>query len=167
MVLSWNIFSGHQKKRKRVGGVNSVLKRQQVNSSFGCASPSSFVSCIGCSARSYTRPFSRHCRKKCSQMTLFEAVMPRTGEVCAFSKGNPDGELQQCSNQIDPIEELQQSSNQITAKPRKRARQFSWQRHRKCRQLNFQEANFLTPCVRIHTDKGSLSGGLQGGSNTS
>ncbi|KAK9282947.1 hypothetical protein L1049_011172 [Liquidambar formosana] len=99
-------------------------------------------------------------------MSLFEAVMPRTGEVSAFSKGNPNGELQQCSNQIDPIEELQQSSNQITAKPRKRAREFSWQRHRKRRQLNFQEANFLTPCTRIHTDKGSLSGGLQGGSNT-
>ncbi|OVA12268.1 Telomere reverse transcriptase [Macleaya cordata] len=62
---------------------------------------------------------------------------------------------------------LQQSSSKARAKPRKRSRQSSWQRHRKRRQVNFAEDNALTSCISTQKYKENFTGKLQENSRTS
>ncbi|KAA8520248.1 hypothetical protein F0562_014504 [Nyssa sinensis] len=96
---------------------------------------------------------SMHCRKMCCQKSLSEEATVTTATGNANNEGDSNGKCQE-------------SSNQITTKSRKRLREFSWQRHRKRKQLNFQETYSPTPCTRNLSNRDSVSGGLKYGFDT-
>ncbi|KAH7862803.1 hypothetical protein Vadar_009797 [Vaccinium darrowii] len=72
-----------------------------------------------------------------------------------------------CNDEGNPNEEHHGSSNQLIVKPRKRQRQFSWQRHRKRRQFDIQETHSLIQCARNASDRDSSYEKPQSGFNTS
>ncbi|KAF5956036.1 hypothetical protein HYC85_008892 [Camellia sinensis] len=97
---------------------------------------------------------TRNCGIKSHQESLSGEATLCTGTDNANTEGNTNGEHQECSNQI-------------TAKSRKRLRQFSWQRHRKRRQLDIQETYSSTQCTRTMSDRERPSERPQSGLNTS
>ncbi|CAL5400262.1 unnamed protein product [Camellia sinensis] len=142
------------KKRKRIDEVDLMSEKEQSNSAFGDIVPSSLVGCFGCNGTSYSTSFSRNCGIKSHQESLSGEATLCTGTDNANTEGNTNGEHQECSNQI-------------TAKSRKRLRQFSWQRHRKRRQLDIQETYSSTQCTKTMSDRERPSERPQSGLNTS
>ncbi|CAL5339266.1 unnamed protein product [Camellia sinensis] len=142
------------KKRKRIDEVDLMSDKEQSNSAFGDIVPSSLVGCFGCNGTSYSTSFSRNCGIKSHQESLSGEATLCTGTDNANTEGNTNGEHQECSNQI-------------TAKSRKRLRQFSWQRHRKRRQLDIQETYSSTQCTKTMSDRERPSERPQSGLNTS
>ncbi|KAL7239924.1 hypothetical protein ACSBR2_005732 [Camellia fascicularis] len=149
-----SLVLGSGKKRKRIDDVDLMSEKEQSNSAFGDIVPSSLVGCFGCNGTSYSTSFSRNCAIKSHQESLSGEATLCTGTDNANNEGNTNGEHQECSNQI-------------TAKSRKRLRQFSWQRHRKRRQLDIQETYSSTQCTRTMSDRERPSERPQSGLNTS
>ncbi|XP_059649106.1 telomerase reverse transcriptase [Cornus florida] len=142
---------GFGRKRKRVDEVDSISEREHFSCSFDVHVPSSSINCFGCTGQSYSNQISGHCRKKHCQKNLSEEAI-RTGDA---------------NNEVDQKLKQHGSSNQITGKPKKRERQYSWQRNRKRRQLNSQETYSLIPCTKNLNNNDSLAGRLQNGFKTS
>ncbi|GMN39204.1 hypothetical protein TIFTF001_008433 [Ficus carica] len=124
------IPGGPKKRRERDESILPVSKRQHFASSF-CANG------ISCSLTC----FSSHHEEKHRQMNLSEAALEIKVNSVINTKENSS---------------VIQNLNQSTPKLRKRSRPFSWQCHRKRRQLDSQETAVPTSCTSIPTHKNSL-----------
>ncbi|EXC16160.1 Telomerase reverse transcriptase [Morus notabilis] len=139
------IPSGPKKKRERDDAIVPVSKRNHVASSISSDGVSSSFTC-----------FSSHHEDKQCQMNLSVAALEIKESSVKNTKDN--------SNQ-----EVQQNSNQSIPKLRKRSRPYSWQRHRKRRQLDSQDTVVITSSTSIPIQKNMLSEkrGLKGNSGSS
>ncbi|XP_052170563.1 telomerase reverse transcriptase [Diospyros lotus] len=130
------------KKRKRVDEVGSMPEKEHPRGDFSEKVRSSLVSCSGCDGTSHSTSCTRIWGKKNCMGIFSGQVKESTGNENTNNDQNSNGKHLECSNQI-------------MAKPRKRHRQFSWQRNWKHRQLDSQEQYSLPQ----FTGKGDRSSG--------
>lgn len=110
-----------------------MSKRKHAASSISSDGVSSSLTC-----------FSSHHEDKQCQMNLSVAAL----EIKENSVKN---------NKYNSNQEVQQNSNQSIPKLRKRSRPYSWQRHRKRRQLDSQDTVVITSSTSIPIQKNMLS----------
>lgn len=144
VIFYWIFILGSQKKRKRDDNGNPDTVREQLSSYLTDNETLCSVACVGrCEGGSCLRSFGRLQREKSCQMSLSEANTRKHKNGIVNTEGNLDKKLKQCSNQS-------------TETLGKRSRPFSWQRHRKRRQLNLEDITEQVPCTRIFTHKDSF-----------
>ncbi|CAI9103096.1 OLC1v1001530C2 [Oldenlandia corymbosa var. corymbosa] len=145
----FNLGSG--KKRKRVDGTHGIENPARPSHLDNDLSSSS-SSCIGCSGGNSFAPSSRCCRQKLFEKTEIHRTEIPPGAECLSNEASFPGNF--CEN----------STRVLTSKKRKR--KYSWQRHRKPRNLCSQESVLLVPCRGSHKDKDNSCAGPQYGVET-
>ncbi|KAL6981689.1 hypothetical protein U1Q18_023314, partial [Sarracenia purpurea var. burkii] len=143
-----------RKRGKEILKLTYRQKKSILTSTFGNDVPLTSVYCFGHNGMCYLTSFSRPRGKKSPQKSFSRGDMLRTRTANVDNEDNPN-------------EQRQDNSNQLIENPRKRQRQFSWQRHRKRRQFDIQETHSLIQFKRNVSDREGSYASLQSGFNSS